>query len=143
MALAQDATGDASFAQTLEAALLNDLQAATPQGINSQVALAHWADDGALMAGLSATTSYGWLRVNMIWVAQQHRRAGYARGLMQQAFDLACDRGCHGAWLETSNPKARDFYHSIGFAEFGRLKNGAKGEPPTHSRWFLKKTLVD
>lgn len=71
MALIQDATGDLAFAQTLETALLNDLQANTPQGVNSKVALSIRAGDGALIAGLSGTTSYGWLRVNMIWVVQQ------------------------------------------------------------------------
>ena len=45
MALIQDATGDLAFAQTLETALLNDLQANTPQGVNSKVALSIRAGD--------------------------------------------------------------------------------------------------
>lgn len=55
---------------------------------------------------------------------------------MNRAFDLSRDRGCHGAWLETSNPDARDFYHSIGFEAFGQLENGADAVRSTHARWF-------
>jgi hypothetical protein len=51
MALIQDATGDLAFAQTLETALLNDLQANTPQGVNSKVALSIRAGDGAQIVG--------------------------------------------------------------------------------------------
>ena len=51
MALIQDATGDLAFAQILETALLNDLQANTPQGVNSKVALSIRAGDGAQIVG--------------------------------------------------------------------------------------------
>jgi ribosomal protein S18 acetylase RimI-like enzyme len=78
----------------------------------------------------------------MIWVHQQYRRMGYARQLMQQAFDLARHRGCHGAWLETSNPDTGDFYRSIGFQGFGQLENGAHDRPSTHIRWFQKASLT-
>lgn len=141
MAIIQDASGDLTFDRTLESPLLKDLQAAMPQGVNSKVALSVYSDDGALIAGLSGTTSYGWLRVNMIWVDQHHRRAGYARQLMRHAFDVALDRGCHSAWLETSSAGARDFYLSIGFEQFGQLCNGPDAIPPSHQRWFLKASL--
>ena len=51
MALIQDATGDLAFAQTLETALLNDLQANTPQGVNSKVAQSIRAGDRAQIVG--------------------------------------------------------------------------------------------
>jgi GNAT superfamily N-acetyltransferase len=138
----EDASGDPDFVKTLEMALLEDLQATAPQGINSKVALALRTDDGACIAGIYGATSYGWLRVNLIWVDRRHRREGHAKRLMQQAFDLAIDRGCHAAWLETSNSDARDFYRSIGFADFAKLENGADGVPPAHARWFLKARLT-
>jgi len=64
-----DASGDAAFPNDLETALLEDLRATSAQGVNSRIDLVVRDEGGALLAGLAATTSYGWLRVNMIWVS--------------------------------------------------------------------------
>lgn len=138
-----DASSDCSFLRDLEAALLEDLRASSIQAHNSRIDLAVRDDDGALLAGLAATTSYGWLRVNMIWVSTGHRRAGLGRQMMQEAMDLALERGCHAAWLETSNPHARTFYENLGFEVFAKLANDAENVPVSHRRWFLRRTLTN
>ena len=137
-----DATQDTGFGAALEAALLKDLYAASEQGINSRVDLAINGPDDALVAGLWGTTSYGWLRVNMIWVSQPYRRDGLGQKLMEQAFEVAQSRGCHSCWLETSNPSAYAFYTSLKFEVFGTLRNEADRAPERHARWFLRRTLV-
>jgi hypothetical protein len=71
MALIQDATGDLAFAQTLETALLNDLQANTPQGVNSKVALSIRAGDTGAdrRAGrvCRSSGSSGWWARRRLW----------------------------------------------------------------------------
>jgi ribosomal protein S18 acetylase RimI-like enzyme len=44
--------------------------------------------------------------------------------------------GCHGAWLDTSNPKARAFYERLGYREFGRIANEVGEQPEGFSRSF-------
>lgn len=137
-----DASNDCSFLRDLEAALLEDLRASSIQAHNSRIDLAVRDDDGSLLAGLAATTSYGWLRVNMVWVSTRHRRTGLGRQIMQEAMDLGLERGCHAAWLETSNPQARTFYENLGFDVFAKLANDAENVPVSHRRWFLRRTLT-
>lgn len=137
-----DASGDAAFPNDLETALLEDLRATSAQGVNSRIDLAVRDEGGALLAGLAATTSYGWLRVNMIWVSTRRRRTGLGRHLTQAAMDLGLERGCHAAWLETSNPQARTFYENLGFEVFAQLANDAGNVPVSHRRWFLRRTLT-
>ncbi|MEN9010886.1 MAG: GNAT family N-acetyltransferase, partial [Yoonia sp.] len=136
-----DASADGRFLSDLEAALLDDLRASSIQGHNSRIDLAVRDDDGALIAGLAATTSYGWLRVNMLWVRSDHRRAGVGRQLVQRAIEQSLERGCHAAWLETSNPLARDFYKSLKFEVFAELTNEFDDVPRGHKRWFLRRKL--
>ncbi|WP_074202172.1 GNAT family N-acetyltransferase [Octadecabacter temperatus] len=136
-----DASPESGFSSDLEAALLEDLRASSAQTHNGRVDLAVRDDDGALLAGLAATTSYGWLRVNMLWVCSGHRRTGLGRQLMQRAFEQSLQKGCHATWLETSNPQARDFYKSLEFEVFAALTNEANDVPQGHTRWFLRRKL--
>lgn len=137
-----DASGDSAFSNDLEAALLDDLRATSVQAYNSRINLAVRNADGSLRAGLSGATSYGWLRVNILWVSADHRRSGVGAQLMHGAIELSLERGCHAAWLETSNPQARAFYGDLGFEAFAELANDAGAIPESHKRWFLRRTLM-
>lgn len=98
--------------------------------------------DGELVAGLIGTTSYGWLLVKMLWVAEAVRRQGLGRRLMQVAETEALRRGCHGAWLDTSSDRARQFYVTLGYEQFGLLENSGEERPAAHRRWFLRRSLA-
>ena len=135
-----DASADPSFPKDLETALLADLRASSAQGTNSKVELAVRNVDGALLAGLSGSTSYGWLCIKMLWVSTGCRRSGLGTELIKLAVDLSISRACHSAWLETSNPVARAFYERMGFIPFATLKNH-EHPPSKHARWFMKRTL--
>ncbi|MFT6932150.1 MAG: ribosomal protein S18 acetylase RimI-like enzyme [Paracoccaceae bacterium] len=137
-----DASSDAAFCAKLEEALLDDLRTTSIQGVNSRISLSVLDADGSLLAGLSGATSYGWLRVNMLWVLADHRRSGMGSQLMNDAIELSLERGCHAAWLETSNPQARTFYEGLGFEAFAELANDAGAMPESHTRWFLRRTLM-
>ncbi|WP_170457488.1 GNAT family N-acetyltransferase [Ruegeria arenilitoris] len=124
----------------VEQALLAELRATAPQGVNDSITLI--AQDGAnRVGGLHGATSYGWLLIKTLWVDPTHRRRGLGRQLLDHAFAEARQRGCHSAWLDTSNPAAARFYQALGFEPFGRLANTPTQSPPGHCRWFLWHTL--
>ena len=139
MARIENASGDPRFPDVLERALLDSLKAAAPQSVNSHVQLAVRGDDGTLLAGLEGATSYGWLKVELLWATPGLRRSGIGRTLMDRAFGLASDQGCHACWLETSNRESLAFYRRLGFESFGTLKNQTDQTPAGHTRWFLKR----
>ena len=96
---------------------------------------------GELIGGLAGATSYGWLLVKMLWVADGERGHGLGTRLMAQAEAEATSRGCHGAWLDTSSARAERFYARLGYAPFGTLRNEAGEHPQGHRRAFLAKRL--
>jgi len=135
------AEDDPKLAGTIEAELLRSLRATLPQSDNQGFLLSARSEDGDLAGGLTASTSYGWLLVKTVWVAESQRRNGLGRMLMDEAEKKARDLGCHGAWLDTSSPDAMRFYQRLGYETFGRLSNATGQAPETHRRWFMKKAL--
>lgn len=102
-------------AAIIESRLLDALRRALPQSVNSGFVLCARTRDADLVAGLSVSTSYGWAVVRTLWVADGFRGAGLARALMREAEERAVALGCHGVWLDTSNPVARTLYESLGY----------------------------
>ena len=130
-----------SISHFLESELLASLRNSLPQGENTSFIL--FAKDSAqkVIGGLTASTSYGWLLVKVLWVDSENRGLGLGRALMQRAEHKGIELGCHGAWLDTSNPSAIDFYLMLGYEEFGLLSNVENQQPENHKRWFMKKYL--
>ena len=126
----------------IETALLADLQQGAPQGRNETITLSVNATDGQLVAGLVGSTSYGWLLIKMLWVADELRRQGYGRALVLNAFNHAKSLGCHSAWLDTSNRTAMQFYSALDFEVFSTLENSGVQAPLGHQRWFLKRHIL-
>ncbi len=87
--------------------------------------------------GLSGYTAWGWLFVQWLWLPEDLRGQGLAGKLLAAAEEEAIRRGCHGAWIDTFNPKARRAYERQGYEAFGELPDF----PPGRSRVFLKKRL--
>lgn len=90
-----------------------------------------------LVGGLSGFTDRGWLRIELLGVQEQYRRAGIGTRLLQAAHDEAARRGCHAAWLDTFSFQALPFYQQHGYTIFGALEQ----YPDTHTRYFLRKAL--
>lgn len=135
------ADGEPQAADAIEAALLGSLQATLPQSKNASIILTATDDDGKMIAGLTASTSYGWLLIKTLWVTESKRSGGLGRALMTRAEAKARTAGCHAAWLDTSNPSAKAFYDKLGYQTFGALENVPGQDPSSHRRWFMKKAL--
>src|ERR1700760_1707301 len=56
---------------------------------------------GKLEGGLSGSMYYGWLFIDLFWVAEHLRGQGRGRGLLAQAEEEARRRGCSHVWLDT------------------------------------------
>ncbi|MEM9604552.1 MAG: GNAT family N-acetyltransferase [Pseudomonadota bacterium] len=137
--------GTQQDAAQVERALLAALRARQTQGHNSDLTLVvrSPANPSTVQAGLTGSTAYGWLLIKTLWVDATQRGRGIGGALMDAAECEARARGCHAAWLDTSNPDARRFYERRGYAVFGELANGPAAHPSDHVRWFLSKPLTD
>ena len=52
--------------------------------------------DGGLLGGLQGGTYWGWLYVEIFWLAEKVRRQGYGSRMLEAAEREAIIRGCHG-----------------------------------------------
>lgn len=93
---------------------------------------------GQLAGGILGFTDRGWLRIEILIVHEQRRRAGIGSRLLRAAEDEALRRGCHSAWLDTFSFQALPFYQQHGYTIFGSLGR----YPNQHTRYFVQKALA-
>jgi len=99
------------------------------------------APDRAVVGGLLGDLYWGWLHVDILWVAEPLRRQGHGQALLAAAEQEAVRRGCRYAHLDTMGFQARPFYERHGYTLFGALHDIPAGSG--HSRYFMRKTLAD
>lgn len=95
-------------------------------------------EDGAVVAGISGYTAWGWLYVQWLWVDEKLRGQRMASQMLDAAEREAVARGCHGALIDTFNPIAAKVYERQGYRPFGELPDFPAGR----SRIFLQKRLA-
>lgn len=74
---------------------------------------------GMIIAGLTAFTWGGTLRVRNLWVHEDWRGHGYGSRLLAMAEQEALVRGCKQAVLETQSFQAPGFYSTRGYTVCG------------------------
>ncbi|WFE90805.1 GNAT family N-acetyltransferase [Roseibium porphyridii] len=131
----------AELADEIERQLLRSLRQHNIQSRNEAIVLKATSKDGQLLGGVTASTSYGWLLLKVLWVDEKARGSGLGSELLNAAETEGRRLDCHGAWLDTSNPQAYEFYLNRGYETFGTLENKASQHPANHCRWFMKKEL--
>lgn len=94
-------------------------------------------DGEEISAGLLGGTYWGWLYVSILWVREDLRDQGLGSRLLHKAEELAVQRGCQHAHLETHDFQALAFYQKHGYSVFGQLED----LPPGHIKYFLQKNL--
>ena len=93
--------------------------------------------DGAIVAGLTGSTYWGYLYVGRLWTAQRFRNLGLGSRLLEDAEQEALRRGCHSVHLMTGSFNALPFYQRRGYTIFGELND----MPPGHTQYFMCKKL--
>ncbi|WP_027055859.1 GNAT family N-acetyltransferase [Mesorhizobium erdmanii] len=95
-------------------------------------------EEGAVVAGISGYTAWGWLYVQWLWVDERLRGQHMAGRMLDAAEQEAVARGCHGALIDTFSPNAAKVYQRQGYQPFGTLADFPVGR----SRIFLQKRLA-
>ena len=109
-----------------------------PHGYHPLALLVRREEDGPVVGGAFGWCYGGWLFLHYLFLPEDLRGAGLARGLLARLEAEAQARGCVGAWVDTFSFQAPGFYEKQGYAMFGTLK----GHPPGHARHFFSKRFT-
>jgi len=71
--------------------------------------------DGTIVGGINVSSILGVMWLEVLWVAEEHRRRGLAGWLVLEAERIAREKGCVGAATWTFDWQGADFYPRIGF----------------------------
>lgn len=91
----------------------------------------------AVIGGLWGVSYWQWLFVDQFFIPEQCRGNGLGTRLLQQAEDIARERGCIGVWLFTFSFQAPAFYRKLGYSAFGQIPDYPQGQNCTYFRKFL------
>ncbi|WP_030622301.1 GNAT family N-acetyltransferase [Streptomyces sclerotialus] len=95
------------------------------------------AADGETIGGLTGSTWGDLGSIELLWVHEDHRHAGWGARLLQAAEDEARRRGCARMTVSSYSFQAPDFYARQGYRETGRLP----GIPGGHEDVYFLKEL--
>lgn len=109
---------------------------AGPSGFRPLAVLVQDAD-GNTIGGLWGKTSFDWLVVELFVVPEQFRGQDLGSSILSRAEAAARKRGCIGAWLDTYEFQALEFYKKQGYELFGTVEDHPRGS----RRFFVKKLL--
>ena len=137
------ATADAEAREFIRRQLraFNDMHSEHHRAIRSveptplDILIRNEADE--IVGGLIASTYWGWLEVNILWVAEGLRRLGHGRTFLRMAEAEARTRGCSHVMLTTYSFQARGFYEKEGYRVVGEMA----GYPPGAAYYWMRKDL--
>ena len=95
-------------------------------------------DANKSIGGISATASWNWLHIELLWVAAKCRQRGIGTKLVQKAEAFAREHSFQYVRVETTSFQAKPFYEKLGYQIFGILEDSpAEG----YTDYFMKKRL--
>jgi GNAT superfamily N-acetyltransferase len=78
---------------------------------------------GVIIAGLTAFTWGGTLRILFLWVHENYQKHGYGTQLLEAAEQEAIVRGCEQAVVDTHSFQAPQFYPQKGYTVCGVIND--------------------
>jgi GNAT superfamily N-acetyltransferase len=90
-----------------------------------------------IIAGLIGDTYWNWLYVSLFWVDEHERSHGLGTRILAKAEEIAIQKGCRNAHLETHDFQNLEFYQRHGYQVFGKLED----LPGGHIKYYLHKRL--
>jgi ribosomal protein S18 acetylase RimI-like enzyme len=78
-------------------------------------------EKGGVVGGLRSYVYLHWLRIELLWVQEEHRRLGVGSELLRAAENRGKAAGAMNALLETFEWQAPRFYERHGYAEVSRI----------------------
>jgi len=99
--------------------------------------LALKSPEGAIVGGINVSSILGVMWLEVLWVAEEHRRRGLASWLILEAERIAHEKGCVGAGTWTFDWQGAEFYPQIGY----ELRGVYDGYPLGMTEHVLSKRL--
>lgn len=112
-----------------------------PSGHRNIAIIARDADTGEVSSGVWGSILYGWLFIELLYVAEAGRRQGFGSRLLTSVENAAREQGCIGVWLNSYAFQAPGFYRKNGYEAFGELE-GASSKDVADSRLYLFRKLL-
>lgn len=110
-----------------------------PENASRPLNIVMFGPRGTVIGGLIAETQFAWLKVSVMAVAEENRRRGIGRRLLELAERDAILRGCQHAYLETMDYQAPDFYRKLDYQLVAKLQNW---DSHGHSKYVFTKNLA-
>lgn len=95
-------------------------------------------DTGEIIGGVSAEFDFGWMFVDILWVAAGQRGQGLGARLLHAAEQTALLHGVDRCYLMTSEFQAPRFYPRQGYQEIARTRERPPGYDMIH---FIKRPI--
>jgi GNAT superfamily N-acetyltransferase len=109
-----------------------------PSGHRNVAVIIRDPDTGEASSGVWGGILYGWLFIELLYVAESDRRHGLGSRLLKAVEDAAQEQGCAGVWLSSYAFQAPGFYEKNGYEEFAELASSALTSADTRLRLFRK-----
>jgi GNAT superfamily N-acetyltransferase len=129
---------DALLEQRLDDELTAFNAAATGAGEPAPLSVRVTDTAGELVGGLTAWVRGSWCAVDMLWVREDHRHAGWGSKLLEAAEEESARRGCTEVIVSSFTFRAPDFSRRHGYRETGRTEGIPDGHQDVHVHKVLK-----
>ncbi len=94
--------------------------------------IVEYDENNSIIAGILGGTYWGWLHIDILWVAEKCRKQGIGSKLLKAAEEEARKRGCHSVHLDTMSWQAPEFYKKHGYKIISELENIPAGNKKFH-----------
>lgn len=106
-------------------------------GFKEEVVLLEIREGQNLVGCVAVQIFWGQLHIKYLFVEEAYRAQGFARALMEHAFEFGKTKRCNFAFVETMNFQAPVFYQKLGF-KIDFIRDGYEKET---SFYYLSKKL--
>lgn len=117
--------------------MLNDYNFRIVPPYNHQTLNLIAREQNTIIGGLLADLAWNWLYISIFWVAEWKRSKGLGTRILTMTEEIAVQKGCKHANLETHDFQSLSFYQKRGYIIFGQLEDFPEG----HTKYYLWKDL--
>ena len=90
-----------------------------------------------IVGGVYGELGLDWLYIDLLWVADSHKKQGYGRQLMHSIEQYSLEQGTSNIHLATTSFQSLPFYYHVGYRLFGLIED----RPPGHNYYYLHKQI--